>query len=87
MPREESAQHHASHFYLFIISAGRRLSFTTLTLNVTETGPGCKPEQQDGADCCTVTPLHVSECTRARVCLCYFDWVGAMRTLIDYYYY
>ena len=72
MPREESTQHHASDFDHFIVSsAAAGFQFTTLTLNVTETGPGWKPEQQDKADCCTVTQA-ARECLRAhaQACVC-----------------
>lgn len=73
MPREESAQHHASHFYLFIVPSGRRLSFTALTLNVTRNRPWLPIHSwllychSTARDCVCVS---VSVCIRAYLCKC-----------------
>ena len=81
----------ASHLVLCVMSpAGRRLRCTPVALRAPGAGPGCKPQLQDGADCCTChsaarAQSHACErapCLCVCVCVSVCSCVGAMRTLI-----
>lgn len=96
MPREESTQHHASHFISSLLHQVAGLECTPLTLNSRrKSGPDwLTADHSSRIKLTAVLSLNrasVIAHAEARVplcvcvCVCYFDRMDAMRTLIGHF--